>query len=472
VDDPTAPSHLASVIIDELNPISDFLFGGIADVGVHNLWLFSQGNKDYVAAVVETAFHNFQIFDITDPAVPTLVSAWGAEETFDPGVGDETVDSGRVLNAALWLLDGYGASANRFLHDITISADGTSAYLSNWDAGLVLLDISDPSDPQLVSVALDVTNGSLDGEVNSHAAWPSEGGAIVVESEEDFSAWESSAPPTNLSLDGSITPGDPTIPATAISTLAGDDFEANQTGNMGSTDGTSVEVTSGPLASNSYPAAELSTAAGSPTFADTGTVSGALVWIGQACTLTGSDTLLNIGAFVPGDIAVVRRGVCEFQEKADAAATLDAAAVVIANNITTATPWGGLRIWDYSDPANPVLASTFDTVCSASTEPGNDCDPAGTYSVHNVVVETTDDHVKAYISWYWDGMLILDVTDPYNPVEIARYFDNSPEFLAGNDGHPHDFWGVYKTAGRPWIYGSDRNGGLNVFKELGSGSGK
>jgi hypothetical protein len=99
-------------------------------------------------------------------------------------------------------------------------------------------------------------------------------------------------------------------------------------------------------------------------------------------------------------------------------------------------------------------------------------DPAGTYSVHNIVVETTDDHVKAYISWYWDGMLILDVTDPYNPVEIARYFDNSPEFLAGNGDNPHDFWGVYKTAGRPWIYGSDRNGGLNVFKELGSGSGK
>ena len=145
--------------------------------------------------------------------------------------------------------------------------------------------------------------------------------------------------------------------------------------------------------------------------------------------------------------------------------------MVLANNLA-GTPWGGLRIWDYSDPSNPVLASIFDTVCSASTVPGDDCDPAGTYSVHNVVVETTDDHVKAYISWYWDGMLILDVTDPYNPVEIARYFDNSPEFLAWNGNRPHDFWGVYKTAGHPWIYGSDRNGGLNVFKELGSGSGK
>ena len=131
--------------------------------------------------------------DITNPSAPVLTSFWGAEESFDPGVvasGDFT----RNLNAAIWLTSGFGASQNRFLHDVTISADGTDAYLSNWDAGLILLDISNPASPQLVSVAIDPVNGSLDGEVNSHAAWPSEDGTIVVESEEDFSAWESSTP--------------------------------------------------------------------------------------------------------------------------------------------------------------------------------------------------------------------------------------------------------------------------------------
>jgi hypothetical protein len=93
--------------------------------------------------------------------------------------------------------------------------------------------------------------------------------------------------------------------------------------------------------------------------------------------------------------------------------------------------------------------------------------------VHNVVVETTDDgRVKAYVSWYWDGMLVLDVTDPFSPVEVARFFDNSPEFVESNGGNPHDFWGVHKIPDEPWIYASDRNGGLKVFKEQGSGSGK
>ena len=206
VNDPTNPVHLASVgPINELNPISDSFFGGVDDVGVHNLWLFSQGSNDYVAAVAESAFDTFKIYDITDPTNPSLASAWGAEEVFDPGVGEAT-DVDRVVAAASWLVSGFGSSQNRILHDITISEDGNHAYLSNWDAGLILLDISDPTDPQLVSVALDPVNGSLDGEVNSHSAWPSEDGSVVVEAEEDFDAWEASTPPSNLTLDASFYP--------------------------------------------------------------------------------------------------------------------------------------------------------------------------------------------------------------------------------------------------------------------------
>ncbi len=465
VDNPESPVKLASVTIDELNPISDALFGGITEVGVHNLFLFTRGSSDYVGVVAATAFDNFMIFDITDPSNPTLASSWGAEESFDPGVG-ASGDFGRTLNAALWLLDGVGASENRFLHDITITADGTQAYLANWDAGLILLDISDVTDPQLVSVALDIANGSLDGEVNSHAVWPSEDGSIVVEGEEDFSAWEATAPPGNLTMDSPF-PGDPTIPGTAISTVAGDDFTANQTGNIGTTDGTSVVVTSGVLIGNTYAAIELATAAGSPTFASTGPLTGELVFIGRACATSQGDAILNAGDIDPGDIAVVRRGACFFEEKADTAASLGAAAVIIANNNPVSTPWSGLRIWDYSDPTNPVLAATFNTTCSASTAPGGACDPAGTYSVHNVIVETTGNKTMAYVSWYSDGMLVLDVSDPYNPVEVGRFLDDST-----NGGEPNDFWGVYKERNSPWIYGSDRNGGLYTFKEQGSGSGK
>ena len=460
VDDPTAPEHLASVRIDEINPISDSLFGGLTDVGVHNLFLFSQGERDYVSAVAETAFDNFQTWDITDPADPQRVSTWGAEELFDPGVGDETSDVGRVLNAAFWLLDGFGSSANRFLHDVTIGADGNRAYLANWDAGLVLLDVSDPADPQVVSVALDREDGSRDGEVNSHQAWPSEDGSVVVETEEDFSAWVETVPPGNLTF-GQAEAGEPTapLPGTAVATAAGDDFEASQTGNAGTVDEDGLVVESGPLAGNTYPAIEL--AGDQPTFADTGPVRGDIVWIGRACD---GDEILNAGALADGGIAVVRRGACSFREKNFNAAEVGADAIVIANNETN-SPWGGIRIWDYSDEANPVLASTFDTACSASPEPIPECDLRGTYTVHNVIVERE----KAYVSWYSDGVLVLDISDPYDPVEVARFSPSDGDFEEQNGGI-QDVWGIYKEPRQPWIYASDRNGGLYVLKELGAGS--
>lgn len=39
----------------------------------------------------------------------------------------------------------------------------------------------------------------------------------------------------------------------------------------------------------------------------------------------------------------------------------------------------------------------------------------------------------AYISWYNDGVVILDITDPYNPEEIGRYLGTN------EDGVLNDF---------------------------------
>jgi hypothetical protein len=474
-DNPRRPRHLTTVRIHEPNEVLRTQFGGV-NRGVHNLYLFTQRRRDYVALATHgnAWFGSTQIFEITDPRNPRFVSAWGPEllceqdfcsddpynET-DPNVLVDTINE--------WIFGtgrtpGFGASTIRSVHDITVTEDGKLMYAAAWDSGLVLLDIRDPANPEVVSIALDPENGSLDGEVNSHSVWPSEDSDIVVEGEEDFAAWVSVQPPGNLTF-GTGDPAAP-LPGTAISTSAGDDFEASQTGNGGTVEADSLEVTSGPLAGNTYPAVEL--AGDQPKFGDLGPVSGDIVWIGRACSATPNmpaDPILNAGAIADGGIAVVRRGACTFREKNFNAAAAGADAVVIANNLRNDTPWSGIRVWDYSNPQNPVLASTFDTVCSASPTPIPECDPLGTYSVHNVIVEKVGRRELAYLSWYWDGMLVLDVTDPYEPRETARYFDNSPEFLESNGGQPHDFWGVGKEEGKPWIYGSDRNGGLYVFKE-------
>ena len=462
VDDPSNPVYQASVRIDEPNAISDLLFGGISDVGVHNLFLFTQGSTDYVGVVAETAFGNFHIYDITDPTNPSMVSFWGAEEVFDPGVGSEDADVGRVLAAALWLTDGFGASANRFLHDITITADGTNAYLANWDAGLILLDISDPAAPQLVSVAIDPT--SEDGEVNSHSVWPSEDGTIVVEGEEDFSPYESIFSITSGPAAGDYpaSEGSITVP---IATLPGAAMAGSTTYVGLACDGDPVPAGSG-IALIQRGVCSFASKINN---VETAGYGGVVVFNdearGDALVSMGGDPTNLPGVFVGHSTGLSIAGA------ADAASLVIGAGGESVSAATIPNGWSGLRVWDYSDPANPILASTFNTVCSAN--PVDEiCDPAGTYSSHNVVVETNDDgQVKAYVSWYSDGMVVVDVTDPYNPVETARYSDDTPEFEAANGG-PQDIWGIYKESGEPWIYASDRNGGLYILKEYGSGSSK
>lgn len=37
----------------------------------------------------------------------------------------------------------FGQTQNRYLHDVTVCRDDTRRYLAHWDAGPILLDMSD-----------------------------------------------------------------------------------------------------------------------------------------------------------------------------------------------------------------------------------------------------------------------------------------------------------------------------------------
>lgn len=55
--------------------------------------------------------------------------------------------------------------------------------MSYWDAGLVLLDVSDPTNPRMLSQTLYEPGA----EGNTHVAVPAAGGNLVVVGDEDFS---------------------------------------------------------------------------------------------------------------------------------------------------------------------------------------------------------------------------------------------------------------------------------------------
>lgn len=117
--------------------------------GVHNVWV----EGDYVYVAADGPGSGLRIVDISDPTHPTTVASY------------------------------YAGSS--FLHDVYVR-DGL-AFLSHWNAGLVILDVGNgvaggsPSNPAEVSR---ITTAG--GEVHNAWYWPTTGYVFV--GEEDFGA--------------------------------------------------------------------------------------------------------------------------------------------------------------------------------------------------------------------------------------------------------------------------------------------
>ncbi len=175
-------------VTDPLNPVTLSRYGPATTVnsppefaawgfGTHNLYIFEQGARVYVAAVMDFSeiaslffgiapSGDIRIVDITDPANPVEVGSWGIVQDlginpFDPSLFANPFESGP--------------------HDVWVEKG--IAYVSYWDAGLILLDVSDPSHPTLISRA----QYAAGEEGNTHVAVPARGGNVVIVGDEDFS---------------------------------------------------------------------------------------------------------------------------------------------------------------------------------------------------------------------------------------------------------------------------------------------
>ncbi|MFV1985408.1 MAG: PA domain-containing protein [Thiohalomonadales bacterium] len=455
VESPENPVHLAHIQVDDVNATLRNI--GAVDVGIHNLFLFSKDEKDYVAVVANSVFGNLQIFNITDPVNPTLVSSWGTEElcdlpkcSVDPK--NETDLSVIMDTMNIWNNTGFGNLQFRSLHDVTINNDATRAYLSNFDTGLVLLDLSDPTNLKVISVALDLTADG-DQEVNSHSAWPNENGDVVVETNEDFSAFEIIFTIDSGANSGEYAANEGLLTTRGINTLPNSTMQGLTT-YVGSacTDSTPVPVGTG-IAVIQQDVCRFSEIAQNVMAAG---YTGMIVF-NQASRGDKLPLMFDNFQDIPGIFVGHSTGLAIFNATTAADITVGDKSVSISAK-SVANGWGGVRIWDYSDPENPVIASTFDTLCSAHPTDLS-CDPEGNYTVHNVIVEND----KAYISWMAEGVLVLDISDPYYPVEIARFHGEGVQFEAANNGI-QDVWGIYKETDKDLIYISDTNGGLYVLK--------
>jgi hypothetical protein len=123
--------------------------------------------------------------------------------------------------------------------------------------------------------------------------------------------------------------------------------------------------------------------------------------------------------------------------------------------------YGYMRVYDYSDPANPVQIGEYRTPNSL----GIGSQGSGDYTIHNNFMVGHE----MYISWYSDGVRVVDVSDPTNPEEVAYFVPPAGQnpvkpSQRGVLSNTTQVWGVVVDEATGLVYASDMNTGLWILR--------
>lgn len=122
------------------------------------------------------------------------------------------------------------------------------------------------------------------------------------------------------------------------------------------------------------------------------------------------------------------------------------------------TGWGYGHIYDISDKANPVELATLKLPSTHQFPPPG----PGDFTIHDPKV----DGKRLYTSWYTEGVVIWDIADPSSPKKIGQFIppekaeDPFGVFYPGEEFV--EIWGI--AVGSGYLVASDMNTGLWVFR--------
>jgi hypothetical protein len=152
--------------------------------GSHEIWLGTAGGRAYVyTAIIRSEVlsspdyderrgtatrpgePDFRIYDVSTPRRPRRVGGWGAWRHLDvhphEGIGRDRL-------------------AANLVHSVITNDEGTRAYLSYWDLGTVILDITNPAAPRY----LGRTRFEGDEVGNAHSAAVNPDETLLIETRE------------------------------------------------------------------------------------------------------------------------------------------------------------------------------------------------------------------------------------------------------------------------------------------------
>ncbi len=177
------PGRRGLALFDVTSPTSPRSLGffdtGFGSPGVHELDLLVKGERAF-ALLAAYYFQpatcctgRFLLVEVTDPRNPVQMADWDLTERLgEPLSGPPPLDS-------------------KFAHSALASRDGTLAFVSYFDAGVIILDISNPAEPRYLG-----RTGFGPGEQgNAHSVAVSDDNRLLLVAHEVLSA--GNAPPYN-----------------------------------------------------------------------------------------------------------------------------------------------------------------------------------------------------------------------------------------------------------------------------------
>ena len=151
------------------------------DTGVvndyHSVFLWQAGSKVYAVGVDNRELHDVDIFDVSDPRSPKPVAEHDLLALF-PSIEDESANNDEI-----------------FHHDMIVKEIGGRQIMSAsyWDAGYVILDVTNPAKPQLLRDSSfdgpDPLTGDVTAEGNGHQSEFSFDNRYLLAADEDFAPY-------------------------------------------------------------------------------------------------------------------------------------------------------------------------------------------------------------------------------------------------------------------------------------------
>ena len=436
-----------------------------APMSYHSVFVWQDGPRAFLVASDNIELTDVDIFDITNPAAPVQVGDFDLADRFPQILNGENTRDNTVLH-----------------HDVVVKQIGGRPVMMSdyWDAGYVQMDVSDPSNPALIT---DTTFAGEDPllpgsgfgpEGNAHQGEFSFDNQFLLAADEDFGPYRLIEKIGGTEVDPQFGFGVPVFgdgsPIPGLQIEPGDPL-AGGTRFIGL--GCDPATLPPPTATATIAVAERGVC-GFEVKAQNAEDAGyeGFVIFNNNAAGTGCETLLNMlfsdtttvsikGIFVGRRVGFQILGVLDpatYNCTQGGATTPAPAAGDEGEDIELSAAFDG---WGYAHLYDAQTSEHLDAFAITEGMDERYAEDFGVLSIHEFAADPTEN--LAYSAYYAGGMRVFQFDRANGLRQVGAFI--APE---GND-----FWGVEQfttSEGERLIAGSDRDFGLYLFRYTGPGA--